>query len=489
MIRPRLTGKPRLILAAVVVLALLAGSIWLLLRPHSAAANTLTASGTIEAHIVDVAPEISGRVVSVAVEEGAAVTAGQTLLVLDDAALKAQQASAQASLDLAQANYDLLTAAPTDESVRQAQAAVDAAQAQLDSLEAGPRQEQVTQAEANLSIAQAKLASLERGGRPEQIAQAQANLTAAQAQYDLVAQGPTDDDIALAKLAVDQAKNALWAAQASRDGICGNKHNADYLCDAADAQAAAAETAVQQAQEKLAQLQAGSSEEAIAQAKSAVDAAQAQLELAQQPASSEDLAQAQDAVRLAEAQLALAKDPVTTHDLAAAAAQVAAAQAQYDALMAGARPEQVAASQAQVDLAQAQLEASNVQLAKATITTPLDGQILTRSVEPGEIVAASSPLFVIGNLQSLEITVYLPEEEYARVTVGDTAELTVDPYPSRVFTATITHIADEAEFTPRSVQTEEGRKDTVFAVRLSIANPDLALKPGLPADVTFKPDR
>ena len=244
---------------------------------------------------------------------------------------------------------------------------------------------------------------------------------------------------------------------------------------------------MQQAEEKLAQLQEGASDEAIAQAKSAVDAAQAQLELAQQPASSEDLAQARDAVRLAEAQLALTREPVTSHDLAAAAAQVAAAQAQLDALLAGARPEQLDAAQAQVDLARAQLQSSDVQLAKMTVSAPMDGQILTRSVEPGEIVAAGSPVMIIGNLQSLEIVVYLPEEQYARVTVGDTAELTVDPYPGRVFTATITHIADEAEFTPRSVQTEEGRKDTVFAVRLGIDNPDLALKPGLPADVTFRP--
>ena len=150
--------------------------------------------------------------------------------------MQAQRDAAQASLNLAQANYDLLVAGPTDESVRQGQAAVDAAQAKLDSLQAGPRQEQVTQAEANLSIRQAQLAALERGGRPEQIAQAQANLTAAQARYDLVVQGPTEDDIAIAALAVDQAKNALWAAQANRDGICGNSHNPDYLCDAADAQ-------------------------------------------------------------------------------------------------------------------------------------------------------------------------------------------------------------------------------------------------------------
>ena len=76
MTRPKLSGRPRLVVAAIAVLAFVAGGAWLLLRPGSAVANTLTASGTIEARIVNVAPEIGGRVVSVAVDEGASVAAG-----------------------------------------------------------------------------------------------------------------------------------------------------------------------------------------------------------------------------------------------------------------------------------------------------------------------------------------------------------------------------------------------------------------------------
>lgn len=82
--------------------------------------------------------------------------------------------------------------------------------------------------------------------------------------------------------------------------------------------------------------------------------------------------------------------------------------------------------------------------------------------------------------------VYLPEDRYGRVKLGQAARVTVDSYPDQVFTGAVVHIADQAEFTPRNVQTAEGRKVMVFAVRLSLANPDGKLKPGMPADVRFE---
>ncbi len=468
-------------IGAAVMLVAVSGCQFLGLGATSAQA--LTASGTIESRSVSISPEIGGRVIELAADEGQQVKTGQELAKLDDAALQATHAQAQASLRAAQANYDLLAAGSTAEQVRQAQAALDGAQANLDGILAGPRPEQVAQAQANLSIAQAKLAALQRGGRPEQVAQAQANLASAQSQLQQVRNGATAQDIELARLGIDQAKSTLWSAQANRDGICGSKLPGN--CGGANAQVAVAETGVQQAETRLAQLQAGSTAEVIAQAEDAVRAATAQLELVKQPASAEDLSQAQDAVRLAEAQLALAKQPVTAYDIAAAKAQVAAAQAQLDALKAGTREQQLAAAQAQVAVAQAQVQASEVQLSKIVLSAPTDGVILTRSIEQGEMASPGATLFLIGRLDTLEVTVYLPEEQYALVNLGEKAQVKVDAYPGRDFTGTVTHIADQAEFTPRNVQTVEGRKDTVFAIRLSISNPDLALKPGTPADVTF----
>jgi multidrug efflux pump subunit AcrA (membrane-fusion protein) len=119
------------------------------------------------------------------------------------------------------------------------------------------------------------------------------------------------------------------------------------------------------------------------------------------------------------------------------------------------------------------------------IRSTINGVVLERSIEPGEIASPSSTLLTIASLTDLTLTVYVPEDRYGQITLGQTYPVAVDSFPGRSFQGTVSHIADQAEFTPRNVQTVEGRKSTVFAIRLSISNPDLALKPGMPADVTL----
>jgi HlyD family secretion protein len=70
--------------------------------------------------------------------------------------------------------------------------------------------------------------------------------------------------------------------------------------------------------------------------------------------------------------------------------------------------------------------------------------------------------------------------------LGQTAEVRVDSFPGLTFTATVVHIADQAEFTPRNVQTVEGRSSTFYAIKLQVSDPDGKLKIGMPADVVFK---
>jgi multidrug efflux pump subunit AcrA (membrane-fusion protein) len=120
------------------------------------------------------------------------------------------------------------------------------------------------------------------------------------------------------------------------------------------------------------------------------------------------------------------------------------------------------------------------------IRAPIDGVVLDRLVEPGEIVSPNSTLFVVADLSTLNLTVYVPEDHYGQVNLGQTYPVSVDSFPTTVFEGTVTHIADQAEFTPRNVQTVQGRKNTVYAVRLTLSNPDLALKPGMPADVNLE---
>jgi multidrug efflux pump subunit AcrA (membrane-fusion protein) len=119
------------------------------------------------------------------------------------------------------------------------------------------------------------------------------------------------------------------------------------------------------------------------------------------------------------------------------------------------------------------------------VRTPIAGTVLYRSVEPGEFAAPGAPLVTVADLDHLTLTVYVPEDRYGQIMLGESYPVTVDSYPTELFTGTVSYIADRAEFTPRNVQTTDSRKTTVFAVKLDLTQSDGKLKPGMPADVNF----
>jgi len=118
------------------------------------------------------------------------------------------------------------------------------------------------------------------------------------------------------------------------------------------------------------------------------------------------------------------------------------------------------------------LDLIEVQKGKLSVHSPIEDVVLGQNIEPGEVVQMGAPVMNVASLARLLITVYLPEDEYGQISLGQAAEVTVDSFPGRLFQAIVTHIADQAEFTPRNVQTAEGRRNTVFAVELSIDNPE-----------------
>jgi len=119
------------------------------------------------------------------------------------------------------------------------------------------------------------------------------------------------------------------------------------------------------------------------------------------------------------------------------------------------------------------------------IRSPIDGVVLLRAAEPGEIAVAGGSLLVIANLDEMTLTIYVPEDQYGKIHLGEEYPITVDSFPDGVFMGKVTHIADQAEFTPQNTRTVEGRKSTVYGIRLTIPNPEHDLKPGMPADVTL----
>jgi RND family efflux transporter MFP subunit len=198
-----------------------------------------------------------------------------------------------------------------------------------------------------------------------------------------------------------------------------------------------------------------------------------------------DFELAQTALEEAKRQYAQVKDGPDPDMLLLAEARLQAAQANFLAAQAEPSPEQLAVAESQIEVARSALGVVQAQMQKLALIAPIDGILLSRSVEPGEVVAPGAPLLTLAQLDDLTITVYVPEDRYGTINLGQTARMTVDSFPGEVFEANVIRIASQAEFTPRNVQTEEGRKTTVFAVELAVINPEGKLKPGMPADVKF----
>jgi len=185
---------------------------------------------------------------------------------------------------------------------------------------------------------------------------------------------------------------------------------------------------------------------------------------------------------------------VKTAALELAKAKQAEDQALVEALTTGQIPDdatgtviaQIQQAKLGIRLAQANLDLLDDQIKKMAIRAALDGVVMTRNANPGSVVNAGAVLFTLGRLDELTITVYVPEDRIGQVRLGQGAHVTVDSFPGIVFNASVSYISDQAEYTPRNVQTVEGRKSTVFAVKLQLQDPGGKLKPGMPADVSFK---
>ncbi len=501
----RPANRTRIIVLIVVLLAAAGGAVYYFryYSPAQAASTSLAASGTIETTAINVSPEVGGRVVSVAFQEGDAVHAGQVLVQFDPTLLQAQRKQAAAALANAQANYASLQAGAANQ---QLQAALATAQMQLVAA-----QQALTDlnAKAALATAQANQA----------VALAQAALT--KANKDLAnAQNPVGqalfDVVDHTKLALDTAQTgsllssvspdsqALVAATAQVNITFSKYQNLQAKWDGGDhgdtlkTALALAQSAYQGALDTQTQLQLriqsdqANRSQSVKDAQKAYDDAVRNLASAQRGPDADRLALAQANQKLALAALADAQghaarlrggpDPDAR---ALAQARLAAAQAGVAAGQAALAPVQLDAAQSQVDAAQSALGLLDAQLGKLVVVAPADGVILSRAIEPGEVASPGATLMVLGGLTELKVTVYVPEDRYGQIQLGQTAQVSVDSFPGRAFAGQVRVIANQAEFTPRNSQTVAGRKDTVFAVQLAIANPDQALKPGMPADVSF----
>jgi HlyD family secretion protein len=137
---------------------------------------------------------------------------------------------------------------------------------------------------------------------------------------------------------------------------------------------------------------------------------------------------------------------------------------------------------AQAKAAKAQLDARRKEI---EIVAPLSGTVLSRNLEPGEVLSPGVSLMTLADLSALELYVYVPESEVGSVDVGDPVEVAVDSFPGEMFAGKVKAVASRTEFTPRNVESKEDRVTLVFKVTVKVPNPGGRLKPGMPADAAF----
>jgi HlyD family secretion protein len=141
---------------------------------------------------------------------------------------------------------------------------------------------------------------------------------------------------------------------------------------------------------------------------------------------------------------------------------------------------------AQIAQARAAQAIAEDDLKQSRLIAPFDGFITVKDVEEGEYVQAGTPVLTMARLDMVKVKTYIPETQLGRIQLGQQTEVISDSFPGKTYTGAITYISQEAEFTPKNVQTAEERIKLVYRIRITLANPNQELKGGMPVDVIIK---
>lgn len=297
--------------------------------------------------------------------------------------------------------------------------------------------EQLAQARAQLAGYRAEHDRLMAGFRVEEKEQAKARRDQAAAVLEKLKSGPRPREIDIARERLNAAKATLELAQAEHNRISRLRQEqqaASVEYDRAVQQFKAAQAEAAAAEQELALLEEGSRKEDITQAQAA-------------------LAEAEAAWKLAEA---------------------------------GYRAEDVARAEAQVQAAEAQVATIQSRMDELVVRAPTDCLVEAIELQPGDLVAVNAPSVALLDAHRLWVRSYVPEGRLAEVKLGAEVPVRVDSFPGRVFAGKITFIAQQAEFTPRNIQTPEERSKQVFRIKVTMEGPQAEeLRVGMVADVHF----
>lgn len=147
---------------------------------------------------------------------------------------------------------------------------------------------------------------------------------------------------------------------------------------------------------------------------------------------------------------------------------------------------EVEGARAQVQSAKAELELAEIRLKYTELRAPSKGILVSRNVEPGEVVTPGQEVLSLSDLSRVDLKVFVDETEIGKVRPGQEVDVKIDTFPSKTYTGHVSFISPEGEFTPKIIQTHKERVKLVYLVKIAIPNPNFELKTGMPADAWFR---
>jgi HlyD family secretion protein len=325
----------------------------------------------------------------------------------------------------------------------------------------------------------------------------------------------------------DVVKKGQLIARLDRDQLLAQRDREAAGLQSANSQLAQAETALawqkgNQAAEleqrkaelasnaaRLQELKSGSRPQEIQEANAAVDSAQSELDRAKRDwdraqtlYKNDDISTAQyDQYRNrwenAEAMLKQTKERQALVLAGPRIEQIAAASAQMDraraalkmtesnALEIKRREQELPLRRSEIARAAASLAIIESQLADTLAYSPVDGVVLVKAADVGEVLAAGTTIVTIGDIDHPWLRAYVNETDLGRVKLGTKAKITTDSYPGKEYEGRVSFISSEAEFTPKQIQTKEERVKLVYRIKIDLQNPEHELKSNMPADAVL----
>jgi HlyD family secretion protein len=301
----------------------------------------------------------------------------------------------------------------------------------------------------------------------------------------------------------DQAEAGLAASQSRRREL---EASLVYQISRTEAQIEQQNAEMKQAQAQLNQLLSGSRDQEIEEGRASLqrvasEAQRARLdwERAQTLYQNEDISTAQRdqfqstsqasaaSVQQARQRLDLLIEGPRKEDIEAARAQLERAQAglklvETQHLDVKRTEQSIETARAEVESARAQLALIDTQLGDIVMRSPIDGVVLVKAAEAGEVLAGGTTVVEIGDVEHPWLRGYISEGDLGRVQLDSPVRITTDSYPGKIYEGRISFIASEAEFTPKQIQTLEERVKLVYRIKIDVSNPDRELKLNMPSD-------